>query len=195
MAVRHLPRYDAPVPTVIIVIAIIVLIAVWLVVAYNRLVRLRNRTQNAWSQVDVQLKRRYDLVPNLVETVKGYASHEQDTFQAVVEARNAAVSAASVPDQTAAENMLTGALKQLFALAESYPDLKASDNFRTLQTQLADIEGDITVARQIYNDTTLSYNNAVETIPTNMVASVSGFQRGVFFEVEDEGRTVPKVQF
>ena len=184
-----------PVLTVLIVIAVLVLIAVWLIMGYNRLVRLRNRTQNAWSQVDVQLKRRYDLVPNLVETVTGYASHEQDTFQAVVAARNAAVSAASVGDQSSAENMLTGALKQLFALAENYPDLKASNNFQTLQTQLADIEGDITIARQIYNDTTLSYNNAVETIPTNLVANVTGFQRGVFFEVEDEGRTVPKVEF
>ncbi len=183
------------VPTVIIVIAIIVIVALLVILTYNKLVRLRNRTQNAWSQVDVQLKRRYDLVPNLVETVKGYAGHEQTTLEAVVEARNAAVAAGSVGDQTNAENMLTGALRQLFALAESYPDLKASDNFRTLQTQLADIEGDITVARQIYNDTTLTYNNAVETIPTNLVAAITGFERGIFFEVEDEGRSVPKVQF
>lgn len=179
----------------IITVAVLAAIALWLVLGYNRLVRLRNRTQNAWSQVDVQLKRRYDLIPNLVETVKGYATHEQTTFQAVVEARNTAQAAKTVGDQAAAESMLTGALRQLFALAEAYPDLKASDNFRTLQTQLADVEGDITVARQIYNDTTLTYNNAVETIPTNLIASLTGFQRGEFFEVEDEGRSVPKVEF
>jgi LemA protein len=158
-------------------------------------VRLRNRSQNAWSQVDVQLKRRYDLVPNLVETVKGYAAHESSTLNAVIEARNVAVGAGSIEGQAEAEGMLTGALKSLFALAESYPDLKASDNFRTLQAQLADVEGDITVARQIYNDTMLTYNNAVETIPNNLVAMLTGFQRGEFFEVEDEGRSVPKVQF
>lgn len=179
----------------LITVAVLAAIALWLVLGYNRLVRLRNRTQNAWSQVDVQLKRRYDLIPNLVETVKGYATHEQSTFQAVVEARSAAQAATTVGDQAAAESMLTGALRQLFALAEAYPDLKASDNFRTLQTQLADVEGDITVARQIYNDTTLTYNNAVETIPTNIIASLTGFQRGEFFEVEDEGRSVPKVEF
>jgi LemA protein len=180
---------------VIITVVVLAAIALWLVLGYNRLVRLRNRTQNAWSQVDVQLKRRYDLVPNLVETVKGYATHEQSTFQAVVEARNAAQAATTVGGQAAAESMLTGALRQLFALAEAYPDLKASDNFRHLQTQLAEVEGDITVARQIYNDTTLTYNNAVETIPTNIIASLTGFQRGEFFEVEDEGRSVPKVEF
>jgi LemA protein len=180
---------------VIITIAVLAAIALWLVLGYNRLVRLRNRTQNAWSQVDVQLKRRYDLVPNLVETVKGYATHEQATFQAVVEARSTAQAASTVEEQAAAENMLTGALRRLFALAEAYPDLRASDNFRTLQTQLADIEGDITVARQIYNDATLTYNNAVETIPTNIIASLTGFQRGEFFEIEDEGRSVPKVEF
>lgn len=176
--------------------ALVLLAAVWLggcginnIPAYDEAVKAQ------WAQVQNQYQRRADLVPNLVETVKGYAGHEQTTLEAVVEARNAAVAAGSVGDQTNAENMLTGALRQLFALAESYPDLKASDNFRTLQTQLADIEGDITVARQIYNDTTLTYNNAVETIPTNLVAAITGFERGIFFEVEDEGRSVPKVQF
>lgn len=180
---------------VLIVIAVFVAVVLWLVFGYNSLVRQRNRTQNAWSQVDVQLRRRYDLVPNLVETVKGYASHEAATLDAVVRARGAAVAASSVDDQVKAEGMLTASLKGLFALAESYPDLRASDNFRTLQAQLAEIEGDITIARQIYNDTMLSYNNTVETIPTNIVASLTGFQRGEFFEVEDDGRSVPKVQF
>ncbi len=180
---------------VIITVVVLAAIALWLVLGYNRLVRFRNRTQNAWSQVDVQLKRRYDLIPNLVETVKGYATHEQSTFEAVVAARNAAQAAGSIADQAVAENMLTGALRQLFALAEAYPELKASENFRTLQTQLAETEGKIAVARQIFNDTTLSYNNAVETIPTNLIASLTGFQRSEFFEVEDEGRSVPKVEF
>ncbi len=179
----------------IIVIAVLVLLVLWVVSAYNRLVKFRNRTDNAWSQVDVQLKRRYDLVPNLVETVKGYAAHEQATFTEVVEARNQAVSATGVAETAAAESVLTGALRHLFALSESYPQLRSSENFGTLQSQLSEIEDDIAVARQIYNDTTLTYNNAVQTIPTNIVASVTGFEKGPFFEVEAEGRSVPKVQF
>lgn len=178
-----------------IIILVVVVIVVWLVFSYNRLVRYRNRTQNAWSQVDVQLNRRYDLVPNLVETVKGYATHEASTLDAVVTARNAAQGAVGVSDQSAAEGALTGALRQLFALAEDYPTLEASDNFRTLQEQLADIEGDIAIARQIYNDTTLTYNNAVDTIPSNLVAKLTGFQSGVYFEVPDEGRSAPRVEF
>lgn len=183
----------APVGIVITVVVLLVLVAAWFIMAYNRLVRLRNRMRNAWSQVDVQLKRRYDLVPNLVETVRGYADHEASTLQAVVEARNAAQGATTVDAQASAESVLTSALRQLFALAEDYPDLRASDNYRTLQSQLDDIEGDIAIARQIYNDTTLTYNNAVETIPTTVVAQLSGFESGVFFEVEAEGRSVPKV--
>ncbi len=184
----------APVTT-IIVIAVLVAVALWLVFGYNRLVRLRNRMQNAWAQVDVQLKRRYDLIPNLVATVKGYAEHEAATFEAVVTARNAAVQAGSVGDQSQAEGLLTGALKNLFALAEAYPELRASDNFRSLQGQLAEVEDRITIARQIFNDTTLTYNNTVESIPTNIVAKLTGFERGEFFEVDDEGRSVPKVEF
>ncbi len=183
----------APVGIVITVAVLLVLVAAWFVMTYNRLVRLRNRTRNAWSQVDVQLKRRYDLVPNLVETVRGYADHEASTLQAVVEARNVAQAATTINEQASAESVLTGALRQLFALAEDYPDLRASDNYRTLQSQLDDIEGDIAIARQIYNDTTLTYNNAVETIPTTVVAQLSGFDSGVFFEVEAEGRSVPRV--
>jgi LemA protein len=181
------------VTALIIAIVVVALVAVWVIGTYNRLVRSRNRVRNAWSHVDVQLKRRYDLVPNLVETVKGYAAHEASTLNAVIEARNAAQAAGSVDAQAAAEGGLTGALRHLFALAEAYPDLKASGNYRTLQTQLDEIEGDIAIARQIYNDTTLTYNNIVETIPTNLVAQLSNFASGAFFEVEDEGRSVPRV--
>lgn len=180
---------------VVMVIAAVVLLVVWAIVMYNRLVRLRNRTQNAWSQIDVQLKKRHDLVPNLVETVKGYATHEAATFESVVEARNAAVSASGVTDTAQAENLLTGALRSLFALAEDYPELRATENFQRLQADLGEIEGDIAVARQIFNDSTLSLNNAVETFPSNLVASMAGFRRGPFFEIEEEGRSVPEVNF
>ncbi len=178
-----------------IAIAVVVLLAIWGIATYNRLVRLRNRTQNAWAQIDVQLKKRHDLVPNLVETVKGYAEHEQGTFEAVVQARNAAVSATGVTDTAQAENALTGALRGLFALAEDYPELRSTENFQRLQADLGEIEGDVAVARQIFNDSTLSLNNAVETFPSNVLAGMTGFERGPFFEVEDEGRSVPKVEF
>lgn len=176
---------------------VIVVLAVVLgfVIVYNRLVRLRNRADNAWAQVDVQLKRRYDLIPNLVETVKGYASHEQSTFERVVQARSAAQGAQGVVEQAAAENMLTGALRQLFALAENYPELKASENFASLQAQLNETENKIAVSRQIFNDTILTYNNAVQTIPTNLVAGITGFKERSFFEIEDDARTVPEVGF
>jgi LemA protein len=180
---------------VYLMIMVFVAIVVWLMFGYNRLVRLRNRTQNAWAQVEVQLNRRYDLVPNLLETVKGYAEHEASTLDAVVTARSAARAATTVDRQASAEGDLTGALRHLFALAEAYPALRASDSFTTLQHQLADVEGDIAVARQIYNDTTLTYNNAVESIPTNLVAMLTGFQTGMFFETSDEGRSVPEVDF
>ncbi len=179
----------------IIVIAVVaILLAVGFAI-YNRLVRLRNRTDNAWAQVDVQLRRRYDLIPNVVETVKGYASHERDAFEAVVEARNAAHAAGTVQDQAQAENMLTAALRKLFALAEDYPDLQASDNFRSLQEQLAESEDRIAVARQIYNDSTLTYNTGVQTIPANVVARLAGFQPRAYFEEEGAGRSVPRVEF
>ena len=178
-----------------VVIAVVVLAVVWLIVTYNRLVRVRNRTENAWSQVDVQLKRRYDLVPNFVETVKGYATHERATFESVVEARTVALQAGGVADQAKAENMLTSALRSLFAVAEDYPELRASESFLGLQRELSDIEGDIAVSRQIFNDSTLTLNNAVETFPSNLVALIAGFDRGPYFEVEDEGRSVPKVEF
>jgi LemA protein len=179
----------------VIVIAVVVLAVVFGTVVFNSLIRLRNRTDNAWSQMEVQLKRRYDLIPNLVETVKGYASHEQDTLEAVVAARNRAVSASSVADQGEAENMLTGALRQLFALAENYPDLRASEQFGQLQGELTETENKIAVARQIYNDTVLTYNNKVETIPSNLVAALANFSTRPYFEVDTEAGDAPDISF
>jgi LemA protein len=184
-----------PDPVTLGVIVGLVLVALFAVVVYNRLVRLRNRTDNAWAQVDVQLRRRYDLVPNLVETVKGYASHERQTFEEVVQARAAAMDAKSVPEQGEAENMLTGALRRLFALAEAYPELRASENFNNLQAELSDTENKIAVARQIYNDATLSYNNSVQTVPSNIVATIFRFQTLPYFETDGDARSAPEVRF
>jgi LemA protein len=179
----------------IIALIVVGVLVIGVVFLYNGLVRSRNRVDNSWAQVDVQLKRRYNLIPNLIETVKGYAAHEQDTFNQVVAARTAAVDATSVEEQGQAENMLTGALRRLFALAENYPELRASENFQSLQTELADTEDKIAVSRQIYNDTTLSYNNSVQTVPTNLVASVFGFDSRTYFEIEGEERAVPRAEF
>ncbi len=176
-------------------IGIVVLLLVLWALAYNRLVQLRNRVDNSWAQVDVQLKRRYDLIPNLVETVKGYASHEKETFERVVQARNAAQAAQGPEEAAQAENVLTGALRQLFALAENYPQLKAAPNFAELQTQLSDTENRIAVSRQIYNDSVLTYNNAVQSVPTNLVASMSGFKIRPFFEAGTEAEAPPAVDF
>ena len=179
----------------LLALAVLVLLGVAVVVLYNRLVRLRNRTENAWSQVDVQLRRRYDLIPNLVETVKGYASHERATFEEVTAARARAQAASGVADQAQAENALTAAIGRLFAVAEAYPELRASENFQQLQAQLADTEDKIRVARQVYNDTVLSYENARETVPTNLVASMFSFEEKPFFEIEEPVREAPRVQF
>jgi LemA protein len=176
-------------------LALFALLLLWLAVTYNRLVRLRNRTRNAWAQVDVQLKRRYDLIPNLVETVKGYASHERETFEEVTRARAAAQQASSVPDQAQAENALTAAIGRLFAVAEAYPELRAAENFRQLQAQLGETEQKIAVARQVYNDTVLTYNNAIETVPATFVVGTLGFSAQPFFEAEDASRDAPKVAF
>jgi LemA protein len=184
-----------PDPVTLGVIAGLALVALFAVVIYNRLVRLRNRTDNAWAQVDVQLRRRYDLVPNLVETVKGYASHERQTFEEVVQARAAAMDAKSVQEQGEAENMLTGALRRLFALAEAYPELRASENFNNLQAELSDTENKIAVARQIYNDATLTYNNSVQTVPSNIVATIFRFQTLPYFETDGDARSAPEVRF
>jgi LemA protein len=180
---------------VVIGIAVAALLGLALVVLYNRLVRLRNRVENAWSQVDVQLRRRYDLIPNLVETVKGYAQHERATFEEVTKARTRAQEAGTVEEQAQAENALTAAIGRLFAVAEDYPELRASENFQQLQAQLEDTEDKIRVARQVYNDTVLTYENARETIPTNLVAGMFGFEEKPFFEIEEPAREAPRVQF
>lgn len=176
----------------LIVLGVLLLIGV---VIYNGLVRDRNRVDNAWAQVDVQLKRRYDLIPNLVETVKGYAAHERETFERVTQARSAAQSATTPGEQAQAENFLTQALRQLFAVAEAYPELRASENFQNLQAELAETENKIAVSRQIYNDTVLSYNNKVQQVPTNVVAGLTGFKLREFFEAGPEAATAPVVDF
>jgi LemA protein len=174
---------------------IILLLATFLVVLYNRLVRLRNRVENAWAQVDVQLRRRYDLIPNLVETVRGYASHERATFEEVTKARTAAQQARTVPEQAEAENFLTAAIGRLFAIAEDYPELRATENFQQLQSQLEDTEQKIAVSRQVYNDAVLTYDTALETVPTNIVGGMFNFEEKAYFEIEEPIREAPRVQF
>ena len=179
-----------------ILLAIIALIVIYLIFAYNSLIRGRNQIENAWSQIDVQLKRRIDLIPNLVETVKGYAAHEKETLDAVVRARNAAISAPATPSgQAAADSAVTGALRQLFALSEAYPDLKANQNFLALQEELTATEGRVAYARQFYNDSVLGYNNKLQTFPTVFFAKVLKFQRREYFETDEAARQVPKVEF
>jgi LemA protein len=178
-------------------IGIIAILAVVLVSIYNRLVTLRQRIKNAWAQIEVQLKRRYDLIPNLVSTVKGYAAHEKETFERVVQARNAAISAQGVQEQAGAENMLSGALRQLFALVENYPELKANTNFMQLQEELTNTEGKIAFSRQFYNDTVLKYNTAIQRFPAVLIAGMFGFHQEVYFNLDDEAeaRQAVKVEF
>ena len=180
----------------LIPIVLVVLVLLWIVGGYNGLVRLRNQLENAWAQIDVQLKRRHDLIPNLVETVKGYAKHESGTFEKVTQARNIAVNAKSVSDRAEAENVLTGALTSLVAVAEAYPDLKANQNFLALQEELTSTENKISFSRQFYNDTVMTYNTRIQVFPTNLLAGMFNFGRRDFFEVKaaDE-REAPKVQF
>jgi LemA protein len=179
-----------------IVIAIVVVLGLIVVAIYNRLVRLRNRAENAWAQVDVQLRRRYDLIPNLVEAVKGYASHERATFEEVTKARTAAQQAQTVEEQGKAENLLTQAIGRLFAVAEAYPELRATENFQQLQGQLEETETKIAVSRQVYNDAVLTYDTALETVPTNIVGNLFSFQAREYFEVEEPAaREAPRVQF
>ena len=180
----------------IIVIVVVVLVVVFLIVSYNGLVRSRNQVENAWSQIDVQLKRRLDLIPNLVETVKGYAAHERETLEAVVNARNNALAAPDTPPaQAEASNMLSGALRQLFALSESYPDLKANQNFLALQEELTATEGRVAYARQFYNDGVLKYDNKLESFPTVVIAKMFNFAPREYFEAEEQARTAPTVEF
>jgi len=179
----------------IVIVVIILLVIIYLVAAYNGLIRRRNQIENAWSQIDVQLKRRHDLIPNLVETVKGYAAHEKSTLDAVIQARNAAV-AAPTPGATAvAEGQLTGALRQLFALGEAYPDLKANQNFLALQEELSATEGRVAYARQFYNDSVLEYNNKLQQFPTVYYAKILNFERREYFETDEAARETPAVEF
>jgi LemA protein len=180
----------------LILLVIIALVVLTFAGIYNGLVRLRNMCEQAWSDIDVQLKRRYDLIPNLVETVKGYASHEKETFEKVVQARNQAMQATSPADKAQAENILQSTLKSLFALAEAYPDLKANQNFIQLQTELANIEEQIQLARRYYNAVVRDLNTKIQSVPSNFVASMFNFQKREYFELESvEERKAPQVSF
>jgi LemA protein len=184
---------------VLILIGIIVLIAIWVMSLYNNLVKLRNRRQNAFADIDVQLRQRHDLVPQLVETVKGYASHEKELLLKVTEARTAAMAATSIDDKIKAEQQLTAALQGLKVQVEAYPDLKANQNFLQLQEELSDIENKLAASRRFFNGATTEYNNAVESFPGNLVARNFGFQREVFFDLGDDNRRrmeePPKINF
>jgi LemA protein len=173
----------------------VVVVAVFVISIYNRLVTLRSRVDNAWSQIDVQLRRRYDLIPNLVETVKGYAAHEKDTLEKVIQARNMAMNAQTVKEQGEAENMLSGTLKSLFAVAEQYPDLKANQNFLMLQEELSGTESKIAYARQFYNDSVMSYNMSTQQFPSNIVAGAFGFTQRDYFEIEEAAKEPVQVKF
>ena len=176
-------------------LGIVLAVIVWFVATYNSLVQSRNRSDNAWGQVDVQLQRRYDLIPNLVETVKGYAAHEKETLERVIQARNQAASAQGPAEAGQAEGFLTSALRQLFAVAEAYPDLKASTNFQQLQGSLEDTENKVAVSRQIYNDTVLTFNNRIQTIPSNIVAGIANFETKEYFDAPEAADEAPKVEF
>ncbi len=178
-----------------ILLALVVVLGLYVMVTYNGLVTLRNKIENAWAQIDVQLKRRYDLIPNLVETVKGYAAHERETLEAVIQARNMAMAASGPHDQAEAENMITGALKSVFALSEAYPDLKANQNFLNLQEELSGTEGRIAYARQYYNDSVVRYNTKIQTFPANTIASQFKFTEREYFEADDDARGPVDVDF
>lgn len=177
----------------LIVIAILVVLVAG---AYNGLVSSRNKVKDQWSQIDVQLKKRADLIPNIVETVKGYAKHEKETLEDVIKARNALNTASTVEDEMKANNQITGALNKLFALSEAYPELKANENFMSLQRDLKDIEDKISYARQFYNDSVMTYNNKVQMFPTNIIANIFNFKESKFFEIENaKDKETPKVSF
>jgi LemA protein len=182
--------------TTLVVVLVLVLLALFVGVTYNSLIRRRNEVDNAWSQIDVQLKRRLDLIPNLVETVKGYAAHEKTALEAVIAARNSGMAASSDPHaQASADNAMTGALRQLFALSEGYPDLKANQGFVSLQEELANTESRIAYARQFYGDAVSTYNTAIQKFPNVIFAGMLGFSEREFFEAEDAARVVPEVKF
>ncbi|HEX7022088.1 MAG TPA: LemA family protein [Trueperaceae bacterium] len=178
-----------------IVLLILVVLALWALSLYNRIITLENRYNNAWSQIDVQLKRRNDLIPNLVETVKGYAAHEKEVFDRVASSRERMLQGGSVAEQAEAANQLSAALRSVFAIAEAYPELKADENFRMLQEELAGIENKIAYARQFYNDSVLQYNNAIETFPGSLLAGPMGKKEQVYLEIPETQREVPSVSF
>ena len=178
-----------------IILGVVVVLIIIVMVMYNSLVVLRNKKDNEWAQIDVQLKRRADLIPNLVETVKGYAKHENSTLEEIIQARNSLVSAKTPEEEIKKNNELTNAISRLFALAENYPDLKANQNFVSLQNDLKETEDKISIARQFYNDTVLTYNNKVEMVPSNIVAGLFGFKKAAFFEIEEADKAAPKVSF
>ncbi|MFM7534760.1 MAG: LemA family protein [Acidimicrobiales bacterium] len=179
----------------IVVLVLVVLVVLYGIAAYNGLVKLRNRVENAWSQIDVQLKRRLDLIPNLVETVKGYAAHERQTLEAVVQARNAAMSAHGPAESGAAENQLSGALRQVFAQSEAYPELKANQNFGQLQEELTATEGRVAYPRQFYNESVLSYSTKIQQFPAVLIANALKYGQREYFQAEEAARDVPRVQF
>lgn len=179
----------------IVVLVIVILLVLWVVATYNSLVTFRNRVKDAWSQIDVQLKRRFDLIPNLVETVKGYTKHESETLENVIKARNTYMSATLPEDQMKADGELTKAVSKLFALAESYPDLKANTNFNELQKELNETENKIAMSRQFYNDIVMQYNNKVEMVPSNIIANMFHFKKEAFFEAEKAERENVQVKF
>ena len=179
----------------IVIAIIVVIIILWFIATYNKLVGLRNKKDDQWSQIEVQLKRRADLIPNLVETVKGYAKHEKQTFEEVIKARNTYLEAKTPEEEMKASSGVSNALSRLFALAENYPELKANTNFLSLQNDLKDTEDKISYARQFYNDSVLTYNNKVEMVPSNIVANITGFKKGTLFEAEEKDKEAPKVSF
>ena len=181
-----------------IVLGVIVVLVLWMIMIYNQLVAMRQRVGQSFADVDVQLKQRHDLIPNLVETVKGYAAHERGTLEEVVKARNAAMTAQGPAQQAAAENMLSGALRQLFALSEAYPDLKANQNFQQLQTEIADIENKIAASRRFFNNAVQEYNTGIQQFPAALFAATLGFSQRTFFDVGEERAVVekaPQVKF
>ena len=177
-----------------IFIGIIIVIAVYLIFAYNKFVTLKERVANAWSQIEVQLKRRYDLIPNLVNTVKAYAKHEQETFEKITQARSQAINAQSVKEQAQAESQLTNTLKSLFAVAESYPELKADANFRNLQDELTNTEGKISFSRQFYNDTVQKFNTMIKLFPNSLIAGIFNFTEAEYFNLEEEPETRENIE-
>lgn len=179
----------------LIIGVIVVLIVLFVISTYNALVKLRNKVRDQWSQIDVQLKRRCDLIPNLVETVKGYAKHEQQTLEDVIKARNTFVTASTPEDEMKASGEITQALNKLFALSEAYPELKANDNFLSLQSDLKEVEEKISYARQFYNDNAMNYRNKIEMFPSNIVAAIFGFKPEAFFEISNEERKNVEVKF